>query len=268
MTCPFGREIHLYGNRVNQARTILRIIHKRSSLLWNDYRWGTTTEKKAMKPKGFITLVIPMVIAGVVDYSIHAQTTPKPLRSFLVTEVMSSPQKGSPYLSTWTSARAVREDGSWVTILFGSGSNPSQNERDIRDFKSGVFTIVDDKTKSIVRQSIPINEHRLAPAVSCKGTPAGQILGLAVNYDEERYQITENEQGDATALVKTWVVPELGCFVMQKQTTWTRNSDGVLLVDTKITPISVSFQRVDQFFEIPTSYTERTKAEVLNLRNE
>ena len=223
-----------------------------------------------MKLKGFITLVIPVTIAGVVAYSIHAQTTPKPLRSFLVTEVMSSPQKGSPYLSTWTSARAVREDGSWVTISFGSGSTPSQNERDIRDFKSGVLTIVDDKTKSIVRQSIPLNEykHRLAPAVSCKGTPAGQILGLAVNYDEERYQITENEQGDATALVKTWVVPELGCFDLQKQTTWTRNSDGILLVDTKITPISVSFQRVDEFFEIPTSYTERTKAEVLKLRNE
>jgi hypothetical protein len=223
-----------------------------------------------MKLKGFITLVIPVTIAGVVAYSIHAQTTPKPLRSFLVTEVMSSPQKGSPYLSTWTSARAVREDGSWVTISFGSGSTPSQNERDIRDFKSGVLTIVDDKTKSIVRQSIPPNEykHRLAPAVSCKGTPAGQILGLAVNYDEERYQITKNEQGDATALVKTWVAPELGCFVLQEQTTWTRNSDGVLLVDTKITPISVSFQQVDEFFEIPTSYTERTKAEVLKLRNE
>ena len=223
-----------------------------------------------MKPKGFITLVIPVTIAGVVAYSVHAQTTPKPLRSFLVTEVMSSPQNGSPYLSTETSARAVREDGSWVTIWFGSGSNPSQNERDIRDFKSGVLTIVDDKTKSIVRQSMPLNEykHRLAPAASCNGTPAGQILGLAVNYDEERYQITENEQGDATALVKTWVVPELGCFDLQKQTTWTRNSDGILLVDTKITPISVSFQRVDQFFEIPTSYTERTKAEVLNLRSE
>src|ERR1700724_854329 len=157
-----------------------------------------------MKPKGFITLVIPVTVAGAVAYSIHAQTTPKPLRSFLVTEVMSSPQKGSPYLSTWTSARAVREDGSWVTISFGSGSNPSQNERDFRDFKSGVLTIVDDKTKSILRQRMPLNEykHRLAPAVSCKGPPAGQILGLAVNYDEERYQITENEQGDATALVK------------------------------------------------------------------
>ncbi len=178
---------------------------------------------------------------------------------------MSSPEKGSAYLRTWTSARAVREDGSWVTISISS--HPLQNERDIRDFKSGVYTIVEDTTKSIVRQSISLEEykHRLAPVVSCKGTPAGQILGLAVNYNEETSQITENEQGDATALVKTWVVPELGCFVLQKQTTWTRNSDGVLLVDTKITPISISFQAVDEFFDIPTSYTERTKEEAWNL---
>lgn len=223
-----------------------------------------------MKPKGFITLVIPVTIAGVVAYSIHAQATPKPLRSFLVTEVTSSPQKGSPYLSTWTSARAVREDGSWVTIWFGSGSTPSQNLRDIRDFKSGILTIVDDKTKSIVRQSIPPNEykHRLAPAVSCEGSPAGQILGVDVNYAETTQNLTGTEQGDVTELDKSWVVPDLGCFVLQKETIWTRNSDGVLLVDTKITPISVSFQRVDEFFEIPTSYTERTKAEVLKLRNE
>jgi hypothetical protein len=53
----------------------------------------------------------------------------------------------------------------------------------------------------------------------------------------------------------------LGCFVLQKQTIWTRNTDGVLLADTKITPISISFQAVDEFFDIPTSYTERTEEE-------
>jgi hypothetical protein len=60
-------------------------------------------------------------------------------------------------------------------------------------------------------------------------------------------------------------VPDLGCFVLQKETIWTRNSDGVLLVDTKITPIAISFQPVDELFEIPASYTERTREEVLNL---
>ncbi len=217
-----------------------------------------------MKLKHFLILTALLTVVASI-YSIHSQTTPKPLRSFLVTEVMSSPAKDSPYLSTWTSARAVREDGSWVGISIGTG--PIQNERDIHDFKSGVYTIVEDTTKSVVRQRIPVDEykHRLAPAVSCEGTPAGKILGLSVTYKEETSQITGNEQGDATALVKTWVVPKLGCFVLQKQTIWTRNTDGVLLVDTKITPISISFQPVDEFFDIPTSYTERTKEEAWNM---
>jgi len=212
----------------------------------------------------FLAVVAVLTVVGVF-YAIHSQTTPKPIRSFIVTEVMSSPQKGSPYLSTWTSARAVREDGSWVKISMGS--NPSETERDINDFKSGVQTIVEDGTKSIVRQSIPASEykHRLAPAISCEGTSAGKILGVDVNYTEAVQDITGNEQGDATAVIKRWVVPDLGCFVLQKETVWTRKSDGALLVDTKVTPISVSFQSVDEYFEIPSSYIERTKTEVLSL---
>ena len=203
--------------------------------------------------------------AGGIIYSVRSQMTPKPLPSFLVTEVMSSPVKNSPYLRTWTSARAVREDGSFVKITIGIP--PIQNERDIHDFTSGVHTIVDDTTKSVVRQNIPADEykHRLAPAVSCKGAASEKILGLSVDYVEETFQITGNPEGDATSLVKSWVVPDLGCFVLQKETIWTRNSDAVLLVDAKITPISVSFQAVDEFFAIPTSYTERTKDEAWNL---
>src|SRR5260370_38994742 len=142
---------------------------------------------------------------------------------------MSSPAKDSPYLSTWTSARGVREDGSWVRISIGT--RPIQNERDIHDFKGGVYTSVEDTTKSVVRQSIPVDEykHRLAPAVSCEGTPAGQILGVSVNYKEETSQITGNEQGAATALVKTLVVPDLGCFLLQHQTICPPNTPAVLL---------------------------------------
>jgi hypothetical protein len=126
---------------------------------------------------------------------------------------------------------------------------------------------VDDTTKSVVPQTIPVDEykHRRAPAVSCMGNASGKILGLSVNYLEETFQITGNPQGDATSLVKSWVVPDLGCFVLQKETIWTRNSDGILLVDTKITPISVSFQAVDEFFAVPSSYTVRTKDDAWNM---
>lgn len=208
--------------------------------------------------KHFMPIAILFTAGGII-YSVRSQMTPKPLPSFLVTEVMSSPVQNSPYPRTWTTARAVREDGSWVKISIGTP--PIQNERDIHDFRSGVHTIVDDTTESVVRQSIPVDEykHRLAPANSCNGTASGKILGLSVNYIEDTFQITGNPQGDATSLVKSWVVPDLGCFVLQKETISTRNRDGVLLVDTKITPISVSFQAVDEFFAIPTSYTERTK---------
>lgn len=224
-----------------------------------------------MKTLKVFTFVAPVALltVGGVAYSIHRQIAPKPLKSFIVTSVMSSPQAGSPYLSTSTFARAVRSDGSWV-MIWTTNISQDQHERDIHDFQRGVWTIVDDATKSVVQESIPPGEykHRLAPAASCEGTPAGQILGLAVNYTETTQDITGNEQGDATALIKSWQVPDLGCFVLQKESIWNRKSDGVLLVDTKITPISVSFEEVDQFFEIPTSYAKRTRTEARNLRDQ
>jgi len=221
-----------------------------------------------MKLKRFLSLVALLAVAGVV-YSIHSQMAPKPLRSFVATTIMSSPQKGSPSLSTSTLAKAVRTDGSWVEIWTRNIGGQDKHERDIHDFKNGMVIVVEDATQSVVRNSIPPGEykHRLVPAVSCDGSPAGQILGVEVNYAETTQDITGNEQGDAIELEKSWAVPDLGCFVLQKETIWTRKSDGVLLVDTKITPISMSFQKVDEFFEIPTSYTERTKEEVLSRLN-
>jgi hypothetical protein len=217
-----------------------------------------------MRLKHFVVVAILFTAGGII-YSVRSQMTPKSFPSFIVTEVMSSPAKNLPYPRTWTSARAVREDGSWVKIAIGIP--PIQDERDIHDFRSGVHTIVDDTTKSVVRQNIPSDEykHRLTPAASCNGTASGKILGLSVNYVEDTVQITGNPQGDATSLVKSWVVPDLGCFVLQKETIWTRNSDGVIVVDTKITPISVSFQPVDELFAIPNSYTERTKEDAWEL---
>jgi hypothetical protein len=124
---------------------------------------------------------------------------------------------------------------------------------------------VDDTTNSIVRESIPASEykHRLMPAMSCEGVSAGKILGLAVNYKEETGDMgaANGYQWEASTLTKEWLATDLGCFVLQKESIWTRKSDGFILVDTKLTPISVSFQPTDEFFQIPASYTERTKKE-------
>ena len=105
----------------------------------------------------------------------------------------------------------------------------------------------------------------MTAATSCQGHPSGKILDLDVNYFEDTDQLNDNPQGAATEVVKDWLAPDLGCFVLQKHTIWTRNSDGVLLVDTKITPIAITFQSVDQYFEIPTSYTERTREQARDL---
>ena len=68
-----------------------------------------------VKLKYFITAGAVITFAAIV-YSVHSQTTPKPLRAFLVTSVMSTPQDGSPYVQTSSLAHAVRSDGSWVEI--------------------------------------------------------------------------------------------------------------------------------------------------------
>ncbi len=87
------------------------------------------------------------------------------------------------------------------------------------------------------------------------------------DYEAGTYTIVEDLTKSVvkTVVVKDWLAPDLGCFVLQKHTTWTRNSDGFLLVDTKITPIAITFQSVDQYFEMPTSYTERTREQARDL---
>lgn len=218
-----------------------------------------------MKLYNFAVPIVVLTVSGVA-YTIHSQLTPTPLRSFVVTGVMSSPRVGSPYLHTRTITRAVRSDGSWAEIGTANSNGREYSERDIYDYEAGKNIIVDDQTQSIVVENIDQDEyrHRLVAATSCDGHPGGKMFGLDVNYFEDTYQITETP-GPATVVIKNWLVPALGCFVLQKETIWTRNSDGFLLVDTKITPIEIQFQPVDQYFQLPTTYTERTREQARDL---
>jgi hypothetical protein len=219
-----------------------------------------------MKLYTFAVPIALLTVAGVV-YTTHSQLTPKPLRPFAVTSVMSTPRAGSPTLRTSTVTRAVRADGSWAEIWTRNINGREFCERNIHDYQAGIYSIVEDLTKSTVRSPIPEEEyrHRLAAATSCEGRPSGKFLGIDVNSFEDTYQLEDNPQGAATAVVTDWLAPDLGCFVMQKHTIWTRNSDGVLLVDTTITPLAIRFQSVDQYFEIPTQYTERSREQARSL---
>ena len=84
------------------------------------------------------------------------------------------------------------------------------------------------------------------------------MLDFDVEYKEEKYSVDDDANGSVTSMVKYWLAPSLGCFALKKETIWTRDKDGTLIVDTTHQAISVKFQSVDQFFLVPTDYTERS----------
>jgi hypothetical protein len=233
--------------------------------------------RKTVKVKHFIALVAA-VLVPLAAYTIHSQFSPQRLESFVVHSVFSTPQAGSPYLRTVGLSHVHRGDGSYVTIWTRDIQGQQFSERDIYDYTTRTFTVVDDLTESTTSRYISDKDmsKRLQPAAAiavCRPMDqsdssdvtyksGGKILGYDVTLSEQKY-VMHTQNGDANAVVKSYAAPELGCFVLQKETTWTRINDGALLVDTKITPISVTFQSVDQFFHIPENYLERKPSEVI-----
>jgi len=199
-------------------------------------------------------------------YSVHPQISPKPLRSFYVQRTMSTPQAGSPYPWTYVKGFAVRSDGSWVLISYGSVAGKRSHTRDIYDVGNNVHTTIEDLSKSIQTRAMSESESRLkrmSLAVSCGGKAAGQMLDFEVEYAEQQEPLNYDANGPVTSTIKRWLAPELACFALKKETVWTRDRDGSLLADTTDQAISVTFQSVDAFFLIPTDYTERTPGETL-----
>jgi hypothetical protein len=88
------------------------------------------------------------------------------------------------------------------------------------------------------------------------------MLDFDVEYTEEKYPLDYDTDGPVTSIVKRWLAPDLGCFELKKETIWTRDKDGTLIVDTTHQAISAKFQAVDQFFLVPTDYTERSPVEI------
>jgi len=131
------------------------------------------------------------------------------------------------------------------------------------------LTNIDEITESIATRAIPhhdLKKWRLVETGRCEGSPAGKILGLDVTYTEETYQMTGQQNQTINVIEKRWLAPDLACSVLQKETLWNKQSDGTLLVDTKLTPLSVTFKNVDDLFVVPASYQERKPGEVLRLR--
>lgn len=223
-----------------------------------------------MRLKPFL-LLVGLIALAAATYSVHSQITPKPLRSFFVLSAMFSPTEGSPYPRVWNEGFAVRADGSWVLVTFQPNIGPGDvHVRDIYDVGRGVHTTIEDLSKSTVTRKMSAHEtslKKVEAAVSCKGKAAGQMLGFDVNYAEEESEIEDLTNGPLTSKVKRWLAPDLGCFALKKETIFTRSSTQTVTVDTTHQAISVSFQPVDQFFAIPTDYTERSPGDVLRERS-
>jgi len=198
-------------------------------------------------------------------FSAKSQTSPKSLPSFYVQSTMSTPQADSPYPKTWVKGYAIRPDGSSVEIGYVNVGGRQSYVRDIYDVVKNVQTTIEELSKSIQTRAMSESESnfkRVSAAVSCGGAAAGQMLDFDVEYKEEKYSVDYDPNGSATSIVKYWLAPSLGCFALKKETIWTRDKDGTLIVDTTHQAISVKFQSVDQFFLVPTDYTERSPGEI------
>ena len=193
-----------------------------------------------------------------------SQTSQKSLSPFYVQSAMSTPQSNSPYPKTWVIGYAVRPDGSSVEIGYVNATGRQSHIRDIYDVVKNVHTTIEELSKSIQTRAMSESESclkRVSAAESCGGTAAGHMLNFNVEYIEEKGSVAYDTGGSVTSIVKRWLAPDLGCFALKKETTWTRDKDGRLVVDTTVQAISVKFQPVDQFFLVPTDFTERSPGE-------
>src|SRR5262245_33825982 len=171
----------------------------------------------AMKLRALVYAASLFTVSGL-TYSVHPQVSPKPLRSFYVQSTMSTPQAGSPYPRTYVKGFAVRSDGSWVLISYGSVAGKRIHTRDIYDIGKNVHTTIEDLSKSTQTRAMSESESRLrpaSPAVSCGGKAAGQMLDFEVEYTEEKGPLDYDANGSVTSTIKRWLAPEFGCFALK-----------------------------------------------------
>lgn len=185
-----------------------------------------------MKLKALNGIVGAFTLSGVVS-SVHPQISPKPLQSFFVQSTMSSPQAGRPYPYIAIQGFAVRSYGSWVLITYGDRAGIQSHIRDIYDVANNIHTTVEDLSKSIQTRAMSESESRIkrvSAAASCGGKAVGQMLDFNVEYKEEKGSVDYGTAGPVTSVIKRWLAPDIGCFALKKETIWTLDRDGTVLV--------------------------------------
>jgi len=208
-------------------------------------------------------LIVAAIAALLGLRTVYSQLTPRPFHSFVVTETMSSPLAGSPLPYVRTFSIAVREDGSWVKITpIEHIAAEMVYERDIYDMQTGIWTTVDELSKSTLTREM--SEHQMStlanhPAASCGGRAAEKILGQDIQYIE-----TADDSDERQMTVKKWMATGLGCVPLKQETIMKENRNGTWTptVDTTLQAFSLVFEPVDQFFRVQNDYIERKPSEV------
>jgi len=229
-----------------------------------------------MKTKHLISLVffVGLVVAMFANIN-RLRASTSALKPFLATETTTSSTAGEPNSTTFdTTQLAVRADGSYVRIAKpNAGQLP---RRSIVDFQKGIAVNVLPEIQTVTTNKLK-HQKPFVPAVHCvtdadptqrveHGRPDGQVLGYPVDKSAFREQIPKGGYGpeEHRSLVTSWAAPSLGCFLMRRETVTEKLTNGTWVADSSVVEqvTSIVPQNVDDYFVVPTGYTEMASGDV------
>ncbi len=164
-------------------------------------------------------------------------------------------------IDTETTIFAVRDDGS--TAELHQRNDPTGGQKvfyikKILDVTGKREVVVDPFSESTVTYPLAnktVAYHAAKPISDCGGTAAGELLG----YPVRRVETTIKSEGpgfdeDRTQL---WVSPRLNCFALRREDALIKGGE-VIQRSTESTLTVSEGKPETSFFEIPTTYVERS----------
>lgn len=170
----------------------------------------------------------------------------------MIQNVPQSAQPPAPFV--YTKLIAVRSDGSFATATAWA-QDKTKFIRDVVDNSAKIHVTVEPITETILTVNFH-DEQTIQPGY-CEGKPAGQLEGFDVLLVEDP---VENVFDGSLLYRKKWNAPKLGCYPLAEE--WTDIHNGEMMFDTKHTVTHIKLGEPDPwYFEVPTTYTKRTKDE-------
>jgi hypothetical protein len=223
---------------------------------------------------GALTVFASLAVAHFRVAVMPSQVAVMPLRPFVLITSHTGPSVDSSGLP-WIHAEGlvVREDGSYVHLAsITDAKGEMLFSHSVFDFRKMTQTYVEPVSESvstIALQSYMDEQTRIKPQSQC-GKPAGEILGIPVEYREEdepsESTDTEGHTHQMHFLTKEWAAPSLGCTALRTEGTMyksdPKSGNKTCEVNNSWQAVWVEFRPVDSFFEVPAGYTERNPIEI------